>query len=384
MAHAPVRAAGRPCSKPYATASLVTEYTVGRRATGVAPGGVALAELSPRPRSAGPHQVRRGLGVMLATIGSSIIILTILAATGVVPIWRPSLPRPPALSEPAAMRPPSSPYPAPSAGRGLTPPIAGIREFTPRALTAPGPAPGSLDQLPTTVSGATAVPAPSAEPTEWVLPQLPPAPDSPDSSEDEPPAALTIPSTSALTRELPVALTAVPVLTPHPPPSATPRPTPVPTSVPPLPPPALPVHLIIPRIRVDTPVVELSTARDADGVLQWETIPFVAGHYGITGLAGARANVVLSGHVVTREMGNVFRDLHLVRPGDPLVVYTAQGQFTYRVVALRLVAPDDLSVLAPSIEPRLTLLTCAGEFDFRAQTFTERLAVVGHLVTRNP
>jgi sortase A len=101
----------------------------------------------------------------------------------------------------------------------------------------------------------------------------------------------------------------------------------------------------------------------------------------MTGLAGARTNVVLSGHVVTRDMGNVFRDLHLLRPGDPVVVYTEQGQFTYRVSELRLVDPADTSVLAPSSTPQLSLITCAGEFDFRTRTFNQRLVVVGELVT---
>jgi LPXTG-site transpeptidase (sortase) family protein len=160
-------------------------------------------------------------------------------------------------------------------------------------------------------------------------------------------------------------------------PTLTPRPTPVP----PPPPPGLPVQLVIPRIRVNTPVIELSTALDARGVPQWETVPFVAGHYRVTGLVGAPTNVVLSGHVLTRDMGNVFRDLHLLRPGDPIVVYTEQGEFTYQVADLRLVPPTDTSPLTPSATPRLTLITCAGEYDFRAQSFTERLIVAADLVT---
>jgi LPXTG-site transpeptidase (sortase) family protein len=158
-------------------------------------------------------------------------------------------------------------------------------------------------------------------------------------------------------------------------------PTPRPTAVPPPPPPGLPVHLVIPSIQVDTKVVELSTALDAQGAPQWETVPFVAGHYRMTGLVGARTNVVLSGHVVTRDMGNVFRDLHLLRPGDPVVVSTDEGQFTYVVSELRLVDPADTSVLAPSSTPRLSLITCAGQFDFRTRTFNQRLVVIGDLAT---
>ena len=145
--------------------------------------------------------------------------------------------------------------------------------------------------------------------------------------------------------------------------------------------PGPPVHLIIPSIGLDTPVVELRTTYGSNGGVEWETVPFVAGHYGTTGLAGARTNMVLSGHVVTTDRGNVFRDLYQVRPGEPLVVYTDRGQFTYRIVDVRLVKPSDVGVLAPSAEPRLTLVTCAGQFDYRTHTFSERLIVTGQLVT---
>ena len=52
----------------------------------------------------------------------------------------------------------------------------------------------------------------------------------------------------------------------------------LPTAVPPLPPPGPPVQLAIPSIRLDTPVVELRTSYGSDGGVEWETVPFVAGH----------------------------------------------------------------------------------------------------------
>jgi sortase A len=150
--------------------------------------------------------------------------------------------------------------------------------------------------------------------------------------------------------------------------------------VPPPPAPGLPLRLAIPSIKVDTPVVPLDMREDERGNLEWETVPFVAGHYGVTGLVGADANVVLSGHVATQGLGNVFRDLYRLRPKEPIVVYTAEGEFTYRVEKLRLVRPEDVDVLAPSAEPQLTLLTCAGDFDFRTRSFNQRLVVVARLV----
>ncbi len=62
-------------------------------------------------------------------------------------------------------------------------------------------------------------------------------------------------------------------------------------------------------------------------------------------------------------------------------MYTDRGHFTYRVSRLRVVKPEAVDVLAPSTEPRLTLITCAGEFDFRTRTFSERLVVVSDLAS---
>ncbi|HZS03133.1 MAG TPA: sortase [Chloroflexota bacterium] len=310
-----------------------------------------------------PARWRRLVGAALLGSGVLLLALTLLAATGVLPLWRPSVPPPPALVEARATR--------------VTLPTSAV---APDRATAPEP-------LAVPASATPAPPAPS--PTPIAVPGAPPDAaaragplDSPAAiaAGDQPADALALALASPT-----AAPTRVPLPTWPPPPtlitSALPTRTPRPTAVPPLPPPGLPVHLVIPRIHVDTAVVELSTTLDARGVPEWETVPFVAGHYRMTGLVGARTNVVLSGHVVTRDMGNVFRDLHLLRPGDAVVVYTDQGQFTYRVSELRLVDPGDTSVLAPSSAPRLSLITCAGEFDFRTHTFNQRLVVVGELVT---
>src|SRR5262249_58513764 len=113
------------------------------------------------------------------------------------------------------------------------------------------------------------------------------------------------------------ALTPCPSATLLPSPPPPPSPTPLPTPVPPAPAPGLPVHLVIPSVKIDTPVVELDTSVDEAGNLEWDTVPFVAGHYGMTGLAGARANVVLAGHVATHGMGNFFPELYPPPPAQP-------------------------------------------------------------------
>jgi LPXTG-site transpeptidase (sortase) family protein len=295
---------------------------------------------SPRGRAA-----RRGLGLACLVTGAGLVLATALAATGAVPLWRPAVPPPLALEESTAL-PAVAPPPRVLAARPEAVPLP-LRDAWPPAEP--------------TAAAAEATPLPSPTPLP-VSAAAPPAPTLP-----APPTPVPTAPRAPVGR--------VPTLPP------TPTLAPTPTPVPPLPSPGLPVRLVIPSIGVDTPVVQLDVRFAEDGTPYWDTVPFVAGHYTLTGLVGAPANVVFSGHVVTRDMGNVFRDLYRLRPGEPVVVYTAEGEFTYRVVAVRLVKPWEIDVLAPSPEPRITLITCAGEYDFRTRAFTDRLVVVGTLVT---
>ncbi|RZU33869.1 class E sortase [Blastococcus saxobsidens] len=86
------------------------------------------------------------------------------------------------------------------------------------------------------------------------------------------------------------------------------------------------------------------------------------GHYLGTAMPGEQGNVALAGHRVGR--GSPFLDLDLLRPGDPIVVDTADTWFVYRVLGgpgdqdftgdpsgipgRRIVRPTDTSVLSPT------------------------------------
>lgn len=64
-------------------------------------------------------------------------------------------------------------------------------------------------------------------------------------------------------------------------------------------------------------------------------------------------NVGIAGHRDT-----FFRALADVQPDDVIEISTAQGLYRYRVDWARIVAPEDVEVLAPTDEPALTLVTC--------------------------
>lgn len=91
-------------------------------------------------------------------------------------------------------------------------------------------------------------------------------------------------------------------------------------------------------------------------------------------LPGSGGNIVIAGHRDT-----FFRHIHKLRYGDDIFVMTGGERFHYRVVARRVVQPTDLSVLRPSTEGHLTLITC---FPTNAiGPAPQRLIVIARLVT---
>jgi sortase A len=77
------------------------------------------------------------------------------------------------------------------------------------------------------------------------------------------------------------------------------------------------------------------------------------GHIPGTALPGEDGNVGLAGHRDT-----FFRPLKDLKIKDEIEVSTLKGTFTYQVVSLRIVDPENVGVLAPSGENVLTLVTC--------------------------
>jgi LPXTG-site transpeptidase (sortase) family protein len=137
-------------------------------------------------------------------------------------------------------------------------------------------------------------------------------------------------------------------------------------------------RLVIPAIGVETEVDQAGLVPGADGEPSWQTLPFVAVHYGdLTSRVGVPGNAVIAGHVVTLNEGNVFRDLNRLDIADRVTVWDDQDRaHEYEVVDLRLVPPSDTSVMEPTSDETLTLITCGGTFDPRRREFSARLIVV--------
>src|SRR4051812_1567593 len=97
-----------------------------------------------------------------------------------------------------------------------------------------------------------------------------------------------------------------------------------------------------------------------DGGLTWEVPAFKAGHAEASAGAGETGNAVLFGHVVSKHLGNVFKDLDKIRVGDRVQVLSERQEFDYEVVDVREVDRTDVSVVQPTAKPSISLITCTG------------------------
>lgn len=107
------------------------------------------------------------------------------------------------------------------------------------------------------------------------------------------------------------------------------------------------IRIQIPAIGVDAPVVQGDS---------WEQLKKGAAQHIGTPDPGERGNVVLSGH--NDIYGEIFRDLDRLQPGDQVILFTSQRQYTYTVIDTQMVEPTAVEVMSPTPDSRVTLISC--------------------------
>ena len=140
-----------------------------------------------------------------------------------------------------------------------------------------------------------------------------------------------------------------------------------------------PVHLSLPRLRIDAPVLPVSV--DGDGLLGVPDNPRQLGWWSGSGRPGMPSgSVVIDGHVDSAALGPgaLFR-LRQAQPGDEVVLMNAAGGSTpYTVVARHTYAKTSLpvaEVFATDVGHRRVLLTCGGRFDQRTRQYADNIVV---------
>lgn len=140
-------------------------------------------------------------------------------------------------------------------------------------------------------------------------------------------------------------------------------------------------RIIIPTMGLDTVVkyVPLDNSGWLIGGLKQEVA-----WMGDTSWPGLGSNTGLAGHVdLANGDSGPFWNLGDLKPGDKISVFTEHNQYIYTMRDSRIVPDSDLSVISPSDEPQLTLITCAG-WDPELKLYLLRLVVFAGLEEIKP
>ena len=122
----------------------------------------------------------------------------------------------------------------------------------------------------------------------------------------------------------------------------------------------------IPKIKLDAIVVEGSTPQQ---------LAIGPGHMTDTAFPGEAGNAVITGHRDT-----FFRHIYELKEGDAIFVRRNGRVFKYEVTGKKIVKPEDVSVLNPTSDAQLTLITCYPTYYIGPAP--DRLVVFSKLVDR--
>jgi len=137
--------------------------------------------------------------------------------------------------------------------------------------------------------------------------------------------------------------------------------------------------LIIPALNVKSPILPVSLKVFPDETITWDTAQLTTevGYFEGTSWLG-ESNTVLGGHSqLTNGAPSIFYHLHRLRVGDKVVVNHVGRNFVYIVAEVFEVHQADLSVLYPTDDEVLTLITCDVD-SYRHYQYDRRVVVVAH------
>ena len=103
-------------------------------------------------------------------------------------------------------------------------------------------------------------------------------------------------------------------------------------------------RVVIPKIGMDAIVVEGASRK---------ALSAGPGHMKETAMPGEPGNAVITAHRDT-----FFRHIYELNKGDQIQVRRNGRTFTYEVTGKKIVMPEDVSVIKPTTDSRLTLITC--------------------------
>jgi Sortase domain len=159
-----------------------------------------------------------------------------------------------------------------------------------------------------------------------------------------------------------------PVLDPKPPPASPVPQTPIPTSP--------PVRLFLPTLNLHPPVEPLGL--DRYGAMDTPNNIWDVGWYNAGPVPGAPGDAVMDGHAGYPGQPLIFGRLAKIQPGEPIWVVLADGsKQVFTVVSVTSWPANSMppNMFEPYGPPRLTLVTCDGDFNSDTKTYASRLVV---------
>ena len=159
-------------------------------------------------------------------------------------------------------------------------------------------------------------------------------------------------------------------------PALLPKP-PAPAPIPQAPiPSATPVRMFLPSLNLHPPVESLGL--DRYGAMDTPNNIWDVGWFNAGPVPGAPGDAVINGHAGYPGQPLIFGRLAKIEPGAPIVVLLADGSkqlFTVVSVQSWPVSSMPPGMFEPYGPPRLTLITCDGQFNTDNKTYSSRLVV---------
>jgi len=124
-----------------------------------------------------------------------------------------------------------------------------------------------------------------------------------------------------------------------------------------------PERLIIKDLGINLPIVPTQISNN-----QWGLTDSGVSYLATSPLPGNQGNSVLYGHNWKSILGN----LQKVKVGDTIDVVYKDGSKEFVVMYIQIVSPQDISVLDPTEDSRITLFTCTGFLDSKRLVVSAR------------
>ncbi len=140
-----------------------------------------------------------------------------------------------------------------------------------------------------------------------------------------------------------------------------------------------PKRLVVPELDVDAPIQPVGVEPTGSMIIPED--PQVIGWWSGGAAPGSPVGTVLmASHVDSAEDGpGALAQLAQAPVGARVTVRGTAGEVTYLIQARRRYLKDDLpwrSLFNQGMQPRLVLITCGGDFNYRTRSYTDNIVVV--------